>query len=105
LKSGPATNNPVYEVLNPRGIAAPPKLTPLAERLSDKIENTIYIINVTRKVQSEEVLEGVAHLIRERFPRSKVVHVLRKNNYHLDEPELWNEVAEKGNAAILGPGD
>ena len=98
-------SSPLYEVLNPRGIMTPPKLTPLVNRLQDLNGKTIYVINVTRKVQSEEVLEGIAHLLRERFPKAKVVHVLRKLNYHLDEPELWNEVAEKGDAAILGPGD
>jgi hypothetical protein len=105
LKADTVAGSPVYEVLNPRGIMTPPRLTPLVERLSDLDGKRIYIINVTRKVQSEEVLEGVAHLLRERYPKAEVVHVLRKNNYHLDEPELWNEVGEKGDGAIVGPGD
>ncbi|MBN1191685.1 MAG: hypothetical protein JXA46_18170 [Dehalococcoidales bacterium] len=99
------TDSAIYEVLNPRGISTPPKLTPLVERLTDLNDKTVYVINVTRKVQMEEVLEGVVHHIRERFPRSNVIHVLKSDNYHLDEPALWNEVAEKGDAAILGPGD
>jgi hypothetical protein len=105
VNSNQKTGSPTYEVLNPRGIAVPPKLTPTVERLTDLNDKTVYVINVTRKVQSEEVLEGVATLIRERYPRSKVVHVLRKNNYYSDEPELWKEAAEKGDAVIVGPGD
>jgi hypothetical protein len=96
---------PAYEVINPRGIATPPKLTPLVPRLNDLNGKTIYVINSTRKVQSEEVLEGIATLIRQRFPQANVKHVLRKLNYHIDEPELWQEIADKGDAAILGPGD
>lgn len=95
----------VYEVINPRGIATPPKLTPLVARLPDLNGKTVYVVNITRKVQSEEVLDGIATLIRQRFPGANVKHVLRKLNYHLDEPELWQEIAEKGDAAILGPGD
>jgi hypothetical protein len=105
LKPESNASSPFYEVLNPRGIAIPPKWTPLAARLPDLNDKTVYIVNVTRKVQSEEALEGVSTLIRERYPRAKVVHRLRKTNYHVDEPDLWKEVADKGDAAIVGPGD
>ncbi len=101
----PVSNTPFYEVLNPRGIMVPPTMTPLVARLPDLNDKTVYIVNSTRKVQTEEVLEGISTLIRERYPRAKVVHLLRKTNYHVDEPELWKEVAEKGDAAIVGPGD
>jgi hypothetical protein len=94
-----------YAVLNPRGIAIPPKLTSLVKRLSNLDDKTIYIVNVTRKVQTEEVLEGVATLIRQLYPRAKVIHILRKLNYYLDEPELWKEIADKADAAVVGPGD
>ena len=99
----PASVN--FEVVNPRGIAIPPKLTPLVPRIPDLNGKTVYVINVTRKVQTEEVLEAITTLLKERFPAANVVHVLRKLNYHLDEPELWKEVAEKADAAIVGPGD
>lgn len=96
---------PVYEVLNPRGIRRPVELTPLVDRVSDLNNKVVYVINVTRKVQSEEVMEGIAGLVRERFPRAEVVHILKNLNYHLDEPELWEEVKDKADAAVVGPGD
>ena len=94
-----------YEVLNPRGTRQPPKLTPLVPRIPDLNGKTVYVVNNTRKVQVEEVMEAIASLLRERFPGAKVEHVLRKLNYYLDEPELWKEVAEKADAAVVGPGD
>ena len=102
-KESSISNN--YEVLNPRGTARPVELKPLTTRVPDLNNKVVYVINITRKVQSEEVMEAVAGLLRERFPRTEVVHVLKKLNYHLDEPELWDEVAAKADAAIVGPGD
>jgi len=96
---------PVYEVLNPRGIRRPVELKPLVNRVSDLNDKVVYVINVTRKVQSEEVMEAVASFIRERFPRAEVLHVLKTLNYHLDEPELWKEVKAKADAVVVGPGD
>jgi hypothetical protein len=98
-------SSPNYEVLNPRGIPRPIELKPLVTRIPDLNGKVVYVINVTRKVQSEEVMEAVANFLRERFPRAEVIHVLRKLNYHLDEPELWKEVEEKADAAVVGPGD
>ena len=96
---------PVSEVLNPRGIPRPVELKPLVTRIPDLNDKVVYVINVTRKVQTEEVMEAIAGSIRERFPRAEVIHVLKKTNYHLDEPELWEEVAAKADAAVVGPGD
>jgi hypothetical protein len=94
-----------FEVVNPRGIIVPPKLTPLVPRVSSLNGKTVYVVNITRKVQTEEVLEAIASLLREHFPTANVIHVLRKNNYHLDEPELWKEIVDKADAAVVGPGD
>jgi hypothetical protein len=96
---------PVYEVLNPRGVPRPVALKPLVTRIPDLNDKVVYVLNVTRKVHTEEVMEAIAGSIRERFPRAEVIHVLKKNNYHLDEPELWEEVAAKADAAVVGPGD
>ena len=94
-----------YEVLNPRGISKPPQRTPLVARLPDLNGKTVYVVNSTRKVQTEDVLEAIAVLLRASYPRAKVVHVLRKLNYYLDEPELWKEITQKADAAVVGPGD
>ena len=96
---------PMYEVLNPRGVPRPVELKPLVTRIPDLNDKVVYVINVTRKVHTEEVMEALAVSLRERFPRARVVHILKKTNYHLDEPELWEEVAAKADAAVLGPGD
>jgi hypothetical protein len=98
------TINASYEVLNPRGLPPAVKLKPLTPRVQDLMGKVIYIANIN-KVYAEEVLEEVAKSIRQRFPGNEVVHRMMKNYYAIDDPELWKEIVEKGNAAVVGPGD
>jgi len=95
---------PVYEVLNPRGIPVPVRITPLAPRISDLNNKVVYVIN-TRKPYAEEIFAAVADLVRQRFPRAEVKHVMKKEIYFIDEPTLWREVKERANAVIIGPKD
>ena len=93
-----------YEVLNPRGSALPVQLTPLATRVADLNNKVVYAINI-RKPYAEEVLAAVAGFLQERFPSAQIVHVMKKESYRDDEPELWEEVAAKADAAIIAFGD
>lgn len=93
-----------YEALNPRGIPEPIKLTPLAPRISDLNDKTVYVVNCG-KTYSEEILAAIAKLLPEYFPRVKVVHTTKKKFYGENEPELWNEVKERANAVIIAPKD
>lgn len=93
-----------YEVLNPRGTIPPATLTPLVTRIPDLNDKVVYIIN-TRKPHAKETMTSLAGLIRERFPRAEVTYVMKKTSYRDNEPELWEEVAAKADAAVVGPGD
>jgi hypothetical protein len=93
-----------YEVMNPRGSIPPIKLLPLVNRISDLNGKVLYIIN-TRKPHAEETLLAVSNLIKERFPRAEIKYIMKKTSYRDDEPELWQEIKDKADAAIVGPGD
>ena len=93
-----------YEALNPRGLAQPIKRTPLAPRISDLNDKTVYVVNVG-KTYSEEILAAIAKLLPEYFPRVKVVHTAKKTFYAENEPELWKEVKERADAVIIAPKD
>lgn len=94
----------MYDTLNPRGIMPVMNLTPSAPGLSDLTDKVVYVINIG-KPYAEGLLGAIADLLSDRFPRAKVVHVMKKTAYYSDEPELWNEIKEQADAVIIGPKD
>lgn len=98
------SDEPLYEALTPRGLPHPVGITPLAPRISDLNNKMVYIIN-TGKPYAEEIFAAIADLVRRRFPRAEVKHVMKKESYPNDEPMLWNEVKERANAVLIGPSD
>jgi hypothetical protein len=104
LKTSETPAHIQYEVMNPRGICPPIKMLPLVDRIPDLNGKVLYIVN-TRKPHAEETLLAVAGLMKERFPGADIQYIMKKTSYRDDEPELWKEVAEKADAAIVGPGD
>ena len=95
---------PLYEVLNPRGLPLPTTLVPLAPRISNFDKKVVYVIN-TCKPYAEELFGAIADLVRDRFPGTEVKHVMKKESYHNDEPVLWKEVKERAGAVFIGPSD
>lgn len=93
-----------FEVLSPRGTIPPATLTPLVDRVPDLNKKLVYIVN-TRKPHAEETLRSIEKFLRERCPGVDVYYVMKKTSYRDNEPELWDEVAAKADAAIVGPGD
>jgi hypothetical protein len=93
-----------YEVLNPRGSIPVIKLASLVTRVPSLNDKVLYIVN-TRKPHAEETLSVLAKLIHKRFPKTEIHHLMKKTSYRDDEPELWKEIADKADAAVVGPGD
>jgi hypothetical protein len=94
----------MFETLNPRGIAPVMDMTPSAPGLSDLNDKVVYVINIG-KPYAEGLLGAIADRVSDRFPRAKVVHVMKKEAYYSDEPGLWSEVKERADAVIIGPKD
>ena len=75
----------------------------MAPRL-DSLENkTVYLVNQGFG-GSELFMEQFQAWFAENMPEVNTVLKRKTNNMFTDEPELWAEIKEKGDAMILGVG-
>jgi hypothetical protein len=95
------------EVLNPK---AQQKLEwsiqPLVERPATLTGKTVYLIN-TRWHGAEEqepLLLAIKAWVENMVPSVNIIYKLKTGPYTYNDPDLWNEVATKGDAAIIGVG-
>jgi hypothetical protein len=95
---------PVYKALNPRAIHPDIKLVPLSPRVPDLKNKTVYIINIG-KPAADILCPEIETALKSSVPEANIVYKKKQFAYMTDEPNLWKEVAEKGNAAILAIGD
>jgi hypothetical protein len=95
------------EVLNPKAQQELEwNIQPLVERPSTLTGKTVYLIN-TRWHGAEEqepLLLAIRAGVEDMVPGINVVYKLKKGPYTYNDPDLWNEVAAKGDAAIIGVG-
>ena len=77
-------------------------LTP-ALRLDTLEGKTLYLVD-GRFGGSYEFLIQMKNWFTENMPEVKTVLKRKSNNMFMDEPELWAEIKEKGDAMILGVG-
>jgi hypothetical protein len=101
LGSAMAAEEAKVSVLNPRGIAPAIRLVPMAPRLDSIDGKTIYIINIGF---GDTFLPETQKVMAERYPRTNWVFKRKRGSYFDDDPELWKEIKEKGNAMIMGVG-
>ena len=114
--------SPIDTVLNPQGETLPEKkdvtvymptapsdkpqeeidLTP-APRLDTLEGKTVYLVD-GRFGGSYEFLIRMQEWFAEHMPGVKTVIRRKTGNMFMDEPELWTEIREKGDAMILGVG-
>jgi hypothetical protein len=95
------------EVLNPK---AQQKLEwsiqPLIERPPTLTGKTVYLINARwhGAEEQEPLLLAIKARMEDMVPDINIVYKLKKGPYTYNDPDLWNEVAAKGDAAIIGVG-
>jgi hypothetical protein len=91
-------------VLDPRGLpTATIKPMPLAPRLDTIQGKTIYIVDVGFG-GGWEFLEETAAWFDRNLPNVKTVLQHKKGIMFVDEPEMWKEISDKGDAVIFGVG-
>lgn len=91
---------PVYKALNPRGILPDVKLVPLSPRLEDLKNKVVYIINIG-KPAADVLCPELENILKSAIPETNIIYKKKQFAYMTDEPNLWKEVVEKGNAAIV----
>ena len=99
--SGRAVQEEKITVLNPRGVAPPIRLVPMAPRLDTIDGKTIYIVNIGF---GDTFLPEMQKVMAERYPKTNWVFKRKRGSYFDDDPKLWEEIKEKGNAMIMGVG-
>jgi len=90
-------------VHNPMGY--PPKVAgkALAPRLDTLNGRTVYIVDC-RFDDSDILLKSVQAWFAEHMPAVKTVYKPINSVYTRDDPATWQEIKEKGDAAIIGVG-
>ena len=94
---------PKITVLNPMGTPPPIKLIPQAERLSTLDGKTIYFVN-TGYIGTDRLMDVMMEWFKTNYPKTNVVYKVSAGRMTGVDKALWAEIAEKGDAAILGLG-
>jgi hypothetical protein len=96
---------PKITVLNPMGTPPPITLVPQAPRLNTLDGKTIYFIN-TGFIGTDRLMSEMMDWFKANYPKTNFVYKDFKSGAGLAElsKDLWAEVSEKGDAAIVGLG-
>ena len=90
-------------VINPGG--QPPTLqqTPMAPRLDSLDGKTIYVVDVNWPY-TRQFTEELCSVLSERYPNTNFEFRDKSGSYFDDDPKLWAEIKEQGNAIVLSVG-
>jgi hypothetical protein len=91
------------EVLNPKGSPPPVQLIPMAPRLDTLDGKTVYLVD-TGFEGGGFLLNQIQIWFNKNMPNVTVVFKRKAGPYAEDDPSLWKEIKEKGNAAIMAIG-
>jgi hypothetical protein len=101
-KAAPA--EPKITVLNPLGTPPPIKLKSMAPRLTTLDGKTIYIVD-DGFVGGDNLLLEIVDWLGKSYPNTKVVFKRKGGGgFDAEDPKLWAEIKESGNAVIIGMG-
>ncbi len=99
----PAASDAHFQALNPKGSPPPVKLIPMAPRLDSIHGKTIYLVD-TGFMSGGVLLQQMQIWFNKNYPDVTVVFRKKAGPYMEDDPPLWKEIKEKGNAAIMAIG-
>jgi hypothetical protein len=103
--AGQAVVMPKITVLNPMGTPPPITLIPQAPRLGTLEGKTIYFIN-TGYIGTDRLMAVMLDWFKANYPKTNFVYKDNQSGAGLSSlsKDLWAEVVEKGDAAIVGLG-
>jgi hypothetical protein len=90
-------------VLNPRG--KPPSITlvPMAPRFDTLDGKTVYFVDI-RFPGTETFIREMMAWFNKNMPRVKTEFRSKVGSMFDDDPKLWAEIKEKGDAVVMGLG-
>ena len=91
-------------VMNPAITSSMVDRVPLTDRLDSLEGKTLYMVDIGwgGPDAAYSVFEEMQGWFSENMPSVKTVLKRKKGMYDQDDPELWKEIKEKGDAAIIG---
>jgi hypothetical protein len=103
--SGPsaAGSGGKIQTLNPKGTPPSVQLIPMAPRPSSLDGKTVYLVD-TGFEGGGMLLNQIQLWFNRNMPSVTVVFKRKAGPYAEDDPALWKEIKEKGNAAIMAIG-
>jgi hypothetical protein len=102
-KAGKPAGDAQFHALNPKGSPPPVKLIPMAPRLDNIHGKTVYLVD-TGFMGGGVLLQQMQIWFNKNYPDVTVVFRKKAGPYMEDDPPLWKEIKEKGNAAIMAIG-
>jgi len=100
---GVSSQDEAITVLSPMGNPPSYKLRPMAQRLSSLDGKTIYIVD-DGFVGGDVLLKEMANWFAANMPKVNIVYKRKAGNFQAEDPPLWAEIKEKGDAMIMGMG-
>jgi hypothetical protein len=94
---------PKITVLNPMGTPPPIELKAMAPRLDTLDGKTIYFVN-TGYIGTDRLMEVMSDWFKANYPKTNIVIKRSTGGMTRVDKALWAEIAEKGDAAIVGLG-
>jgi hypothetical protein len=89
----------MYAVLNPSGIKPSVGITPPAPRIESLSGKTVYC--VSQHVRGADTFQRkVVDLLPQYAPGVNAIYIDKPDSFGIDSPELWDEIAARGNALI-----
>ena len=89
-------------VLNPAIAPAMAKRIPLPPRLDALEGKTLYMVDIKWGDSATSIYEEMRDWFAKNMPSVKPVIKSKNGSYSQDDPELWKEIAQNGQAAIIG---
>ena len=102
--SAKQTDGQLITVMNPAVASKMAERLPLSPRLDTLTGKTLYMVDINwgGPQAAFSVFEQMKNWFAEHMPTVKVVIVRKRGPYMSDDPGLWDEIAKKGDAAIVG---
>jgi hypothetical protein len=89
--------------VNPKGTPPAIQLIPMAPRLDSLDGKTVYLVD-TGFHGSDMLLQQIQDWFKRNMPSVTTVFKRKAGPYAEDDPALWKEIKEKGNAVIMAVG-
>jgi hypothetical protein len=90
-------------VLNPLGQPGAITKEPMAPRLDNLDNKTIYVVDIMYPY-SQNYVKALRDVLAEKYPKSTWIYREKIGNYGTNDPELWAEISGKADAAVLAVG-